>query len=456
MLKRFASIFQQPAAAPQLSSVVHETDDTITIGANGFNAAFRDRYDYDRLSQLTESINMFRVNPLARRIVEVTTEFVIGDGFTVTSPSRRAEKVIKEFWNHPLNDLDSQLSEWADEAWRCGDLFILFSIDATGSAFVRAVPAEQINEIVTSPNDYRQELAYKRSSFDDAPWPAYKPGTDQTSFILHFPLNRMIGATFGESDLYAVKYWIKIYQDFIENRARINHYSQLFTYVLQRNYNSQAEKDSYVKSFARSLPRKSGGVIAIDNSEQLGAISPKLASYEASLDGITIKRMIALGAGLPMHYLAEPESSTSTTADAAGTPTFKRFKARQVYLRNALLNVLQTVLEIRRGYDSSLPTRPRIDINVPDITERDNSNLSMAAQRIVSTFVPLYNAKKISARELIRLVYKFLAETPPDSIEDETSPIVTKTNSAGGSPAAGPAIPPEPDPAAPKPTQEPK
>ena len=85
--------------------MVRETDDSITIGAAGFNAAFRDRYEYNRQTQLTEIINLYRCSPIARRIIEISIEFVIGDGFSISSPSRRAEKFLKEFWGHPLNDL---------------------------------------------------------------------------------------------------------------------------------------------------------------------------------------------------------------------------------------------------------------------------------------------------------------------------------------------------------------
>ncbi len=420
MFKRLTSLFNPPA---RLSAVVHETDDTITLGGASFSAAFRSRYDYDRQAQLTEIINLYRASPIARRIIEISIEFVIGDGFSISSPSRRAEKFIKEFWAHPLNDLEAQLPEWAAEALRSGDLFILFSVDAAGMSYVRAIPAEQISEIVTAPNDYRQELAYKRASLDDSPWPAYQPGADQASFVLHFPLNRMVGATFGESDLLPVRYWIKLYQDFIENRARLNHYRQIYTYVLQRNFNSQAEKEAYLRSFSSSLPRKSGGIVALDKDESLNVIAPQLASADALLDGLSLKRMIALGAGLPMHYLAEPEGSTRTTAEESGMPAFKRFKSRQQYLRHALQAILGSALEVRSAVDHSLPTRALIEINVPDVTERDNAILAASVQNITQAFVPLYNARKISARELIRLVYKFLAETPPETIPDEESPV---------------------------------
>jgi hypothetical protein len=440
MLKRFARLFDPVRIPPKLAAVVRKGDDTISLGSAGFSGAFRDRFIYDRQTQLIEIINLCRSNPIARRIVELSTEFVIGDGFSISSPNRRVEKILKEFWEHPLNDLDTQLPEWASEAWRSGDLFILFSTDTSGRCYVRAIPAEQISEIVTAPNDYRQELYYKRSGLDEDPWPSYQTyidlGEAPGGFVLHFPLNRMVGAAFGESDLLPVKYWIKLYQDFLENRARLNHFRQIFTYVLQRNYASQAEKDSYVRSFAAALPRKSGGILALDADESLSVVSPKLDALEAEQDGLAFKRMIATGAGLPLHYLAEPEGSTRTTAEAAGTPTFKRFKARQSYLRQAVLTVLQTALEVRRGVDPGLPARASIQVSVPDITERDNATLAMAVQRITQAFAPLYNARKISARELIRLVYKFLAETPPDLIPDETTPVQVG--------AGGPSLPGEP------------
>ncbi len=63
--------------------------------------------------------------------------------------------------------------------------------------------------------------------------------------------------------------------------------------------------------------------------ETWSVIQPNLASQEAGEDGLAIKRMIAAGAGLPLHFLAEPESATRTTAESAGGPTFRHFEQRQ-------------------------------------------------------------------------------------------------------------------------------
>jgi hypothetical protein len=215
-----------------------------------------------------------------------------------------------------------------------------------------------------------------------------------------------------------VLYWIGLYRQWLEDRARLNYFRQMFSFTLQRPFTSQAEKEKYMRDFAAKLPKKSGGVLGLDPNETLTTIFPNLAAFEAGADGLALKRMIAIGAGIPLHYLAEPEESTRTTAEAAGTPTFKHFKHRQNYLSNVLLTVLRTALVVRHRYFPATDPSAADDllINVPDITERDNSVLALGVQRFVTAFAPIYNAKLVDENEFIRLVYRFLAETPPEKI----------------------------------------
>jgi hypothetical protein len=410
----------------QTSLSVRETENTITLGSTAWDANFRDRLSYDRSKVLDQAINAWRSNPIARRIIELTTEFVIGDGFGFQVSNARVQKFLSEFWNHPLNNLNEQLPEWADEAWRTGDLFILFSVDEGGMIYVRALPSETISVITTAENDYRQELLYKRDEMDEHPWPSFIPpffvsengGTKggRGGAVLHFPLNRAIGANFGESDLAPVLYWIGLYRQWLEDRARLNYFRQLFSFVLTRPFTSQAEKIAYMRDFAARLPKQSGGVLGLDPNESLTTLFPNLAAFEAGEDGLALKRMIAAGVGIPLHYLAEPEEANRTTAEAAGTPTFKRFKSRQNYLKNVLLCVLQAALAVRRQYVANMPAAADLVVIVPDITERDNATLALAVQRFVTAFAPIYNARLVDEKEFIRLVYRFLAETPPEKI----------------------------------------
>jgi hypothetical protein len=221
-----------------------------------------------------------------------------------------------------------------------------------------------------------------------------------------------VGAAFGESDLASVLYWIGLHRQWLEDRSKLNYYRQVFSFVVSRDFGSEAEKVAYANELASRSP-KPGGVLLTGKDEQWSVLNPNLAAGEAGEDGLALKRMIAAGAGLPLHYLGEPEGSTRTTAEAAGEPTFKRFKSRQKYLQNAVRRVLAVAQSVYRENGGRVIGEAVFDISVPDITSRDNANLAMGVQRIVTAFTPLYEAKLISGKELIRMVYRFVGEVEP-------------------------------------------
>lgn len=444
MLKFFRSgianlIDPQRAARPaQTALSARETEDTITQGSKSWTD-FSRRENYKRMTILDEAFIAWRTNPIVRRIIELQTEFVVGDGLGLSPDKESDEKFaqfLNDFWKNEINDLDAQIPEWCDEAWRTGDLFLIGSVDAGGMTYFRALPSEMIVDIKTKTNDYRQETSYKTGELDDHPFKAYSkdatygPAVDgaldtENTFVLHFPLNRAIGYCFGESDVTTVLYWVKLYRQFIEDRARLNFFRQLFTFVLQKAFSGQqTEKDQYVADFQARMPKKSGGILALDPTETIGTINPNLGSFEAGEDGMLIVRMIAIGVGMPLHWFGFAESNTRTTAEAAGTPSFRRLKARQKFIVKALTRMVQVAVEVRRKADTKLPEQGGFTITAPDITERDNEKLALAVLRITQAFAPLYNAKKITAKKFIELIFRFIAETPPDEPPDDTLPVI--------------------------------
>ena len=82
------------------------------------------------------------------------------------SKSTRVHHLHPRILEAPFNNLDEQIPEWFDERTLTGNLFILFSVDGCGMPLVRALPSEEITEILTRDNDYRQETGYKTGSLD--------------------------------------------------------------------------------------------------------------------------------------------------------------------------------------------------------------------------------------------------------------------------------------------------
>ena len=113
-------------------------------------------------------------------------------------------------------------------------------------------------------------------------------------------------------------------------------------------------------------------------------ISPKLEALDAMQDGLAIKKLIASGVGMPMHFLAEPEGSNRTTAESAGGPTFRRFEQSQQFFIWLLSDLLRVVLSRRAMVDRSINPEGRDRITGADISARDNVAHAIASVNILN------------------------------------------------------------------------
>ena len=113
----------------------------------------------------------------------------------------------------------------------------------------------------------------------------------------------------------------------------------------------------------------------------------------------------------PMHFLAEPESATRTTAEAAGGPTFRRFEQRQQFFSWLLYDLLSVVISRRAQVDYAVSPTPELQIVGADISARDNVSHSISTVNILNAFERLYDMGLISRRELLRITDRFAGES---------------------------------------------
>ena len=401
----------QKSIQAQLTTGLVETDSTFFPG-NNMSVLYRDRYDYDRQTILAECLRAWRVNPIARRIVKLYTQFIIGEGISVESDHKATDDFLKMWWKHPLNMLDRQCMDWCDELTRSGNMFFLCTVTG-GMLFVRAVPADQVQEIITAPNDILQEIGYLPVEQGKDPWPALDMTVPQDSFMLHFAMNRPVGVAWGEPDLAPMLPWIGRYSSWLEDRARLNRYRAAWLIIWTRKWNSDAEKKAKSNELA-SNPPQPGSWLLLDENEKVEMPAPNLASSDAEKDGLALKKMIALGAGLPTHYLAEPESSTRTTAEAAGTPTFRGLEQSQTFFLSMIGFLAELAVTIRKPVDRRVNPTSEIKAIGPDITERDNSSLALAVSRIYPAMSEIFDREGIDEHELLRVVYRMAGEVQPE------------------------------------------
>lgn len=392
----------------------------------------RDRSNPDRKTILADSFLAWQTNPLCRRIVSLTTQYVVGGGINYTCKHKKTLDFMRDFWDHPLNKMSNQVYEWCDELTRTGNLFLLLSTDAAGMTYARAIPTTMIDVIESKTNDVDQPISFTLNDPEKTTYPAYDfDNLTDTPAVLQFTINKPVGAQWGESDLAPILKWLSRYSNWLEDRARLNRYRTSFLYIVTGKFTNEADRIARQAQLNASPPNP-GSIIVVNENEKWETVSAKLESADANEDGLSLKKMIAAGSGLPMHFLAEPESSTRTTAEAAGGPTYRHFEQRQNLFSWVMRSLFKAVIARRAAVDHSVKTDKEVIITGGDISSRDNISLAMATSNITGSLATVRDRGLIDDAEFLRLLYRFCGES-----------VDVEEMLARGKAAPAPKLPPE-------------
>jgi hypothetical protein len=184
--------------------------------------------------------------------------------------------------------MDERLVELSDELARSGNLFLQLSTDPGGMSYLRVVPSADIERISSQPNDVEQELRYHtRPDLDgiSLSYPAYDPLDDSPEMppvMLHYAVNRPVGAQWGESDLAPVLRWLSRYASWLEDRVRLNRFRNAFMYVVKARFASESARATR-QSQLTTNPPASGSVLTDGKREW--SVLPRTGSADASRMG---------------------------------------------------------------------------------------------------------------------------------------------------------------------------
>ncbi|MBC7262176.1 MAG: hypothetical protein H5T63_09190, partial [Chloroflexi bacterium] len=367
-----------------------------------------------RRGELDDALAAWRTNPLARRIVSLTTDYVVGSGISVSSGHEWVDKFIAEFWRN--NHMERRCYDWCDELTRSGELFIVMRTEGvSGASFVRAVPAAWIDRIETDPDDYERELRYHEivpGEIDGRWWQAAIPGTErQEQVMLHYAINRAVGCVRGDGDLTPLLPWLKRYKDWLENRVRLNKYKTAFLWDVTVSSRPGASDVLRQKRFQYQKPPEPGSIIVHGDTEKWEAVSPKIEAWDAKEDGRAIRLIIAAGAGVPLHFLSEGESATRATAAEMGDPTFRHYYHRQLLFGRMLQDLLEVAVRRAQARGRGKPFADlKLSVKFADITKKDNQMLAQSAWLITQALDLMAKHGWVDRQTAIELAMKFAGE----------------------------------------------
>jgi hypothetical protein len=401
--------------------------------SEGWGSLSNRPHDYDLSTVQTiynDSLTAWRKNPIAWRIINITTDYVVGDSISISSQNRAMRNFITQFWHHTKNQMDLRLESMCDELARAGDLFVLlFRNNEDGMSYIRFVTKDQITKIDTAANDWETELAYTERGLAGVPdkvWcsPDHPEAINQTAIMLHYAVNRPVGALLGESDLTTMIPWLQRYSRMLEDRVRLHWAIRSFMWIVTVPTNKVREK---IEQY-RSAP-DSGSVIVKDDSETWEPITPDIKGADSEPDLKAVRQMIDAGSGYPPHWRGEAADANLATATAMQAPTEKHLQRRQLYfvymLEDILYHAYQRAEQV--GAARALPGTDYsqlFNVTTTDITKTDNAALALAANNLSQAFSNISKRfVELKAptlwRTVINIIFKLTGEAIPETVMDQ-------------------------------------
>jgi hypothetical protein len=324
MFKRFRQILNPKSEI--LNVVTNQVDDS-----PGWGSLTNRPHDYDpgKVQEIyADALEAWRKNPIAWRTVAITTDFIVGDSLTISSSNSSLNRFIKAFWNHPKNNLNQRLDSMCEELSRAGDLFVLlFRNPVDGMSYIRFVTKDRIVKIECASNDWETELIYYETTETGEPRPWYHPdhpsANEQDAVMLHYTINKPLGALLGESDLVTQLPWLLRYSRMLEDRVRLNWAMRAFLWLITVPSSKVKEKQEQYRT-----PPEPGSIIVKDDSEVWEANAPKLNAQDAKWDMQAVRAMIDAGSGYPPHWRGDAGDISLATAQAMSGPTERHLRRR--------------------------------------------------------------------------------------------------------------------------------
>lgn len=325
-------------------------------------------------------------NPIAKRIVKVITQFVLGKGVKLTV-MRAVPKEQENANNAPTSQNIAQMAQriasgqgiqqpddwkvraqtvldrhWAKNKLHLRGKKILRELVIFGEQFIRYFDApwglkmRQIDpsvvwEVVTDVDDCENEFYLhcqyptRYQWYVDLPVPTIKFIIRQVPSALyyHMKINDTAGEVRGRSELFAILGWLKRLKEYASDRVVRNKMANLF--VLDVAVEGDAAAVQQVQQqFA--TPPTPGSFFIHNKAAELNGIAAEVGASETQGDWEMLLTIIAMGAGISQEYLGMGQGAGGKAQALVGTePDIKTFEDYQEMMEDFFLEDARRVYE---------------------------------------------------------------------------------------------------------------
>lgn len=353
-----------------------------SVGGNDFTPLlggpfFKNLYYYqDYIRMHSECFYAYHHDPIAKAIVQITRDFVIGNGYEMICDTKDTRgQLAMAAWKayEEVNDLEHQMDQACEETSIYGETMwwklpnnqakIIYQMrpgDKIPYGIIprcRLIDPSNIVEIVTYPEDITRPLFYVWLT--PTQWQMFQSGvgegrpTDLSSIqpslkfiyrtimadqMMHFKINSVSNEKRGRSDFFPVLSYMKRLRDTVDYQL----------IALQKNAawamdteidGDQVDIDNYVSDQAALGTIPPGGSEFIHSTKIKRSYIANQGASNINSDAFSLAlSMIAAGVGIPISYFGTHLSGGQTRASAlvATEPVAKKMEKRRSLMRRML------------------------------------------------------------------------------------------------------------------------
>lgn len=355
----------------------------------------------DRMREV--SVYLYTHNPIARRMVNVLVEWVVGEGITFTSSHPRTQALLDRFWADPVNRWELRMESKVRELFLFGEQhWPAFANQFSGIYRLGVLDPGRVKEVLVDPDnalvpigvvtkadrsgEERRFRTILRGDELDILSPAAQRERERftDAQIFTFAVGNLSGMTRGISELFALADWLDGYEQLLfsllnQERSRGN--------VLW-DVELQGADDAAIQEFLKTAQPPKPFSIRVHNEKVKWALQGPESGAAANNDTVArlFRNHVLGGGGIPEHWYGGGGDVNRATASEMSGPAEKSFTAKQKTVKYILEEVLGC--QVERGIEvGALPDDEEardVTVNMPDLSTRDLSRVGTAVQQFAS------------------------------------------------------------------------
>lgn len=377
------------------------------------------------------SVAAYRVNPMARAIVDTYTSFAVGDsGVKVQATNPEVQAVADEFWSDPMNDVGGNQELELRSLMLMGEKILVYAVGAMSGA-VRYSPIDPtfitgVSTIAGNPM-WLDTISFAPSGPD---------GDDQALSVVR--VDDMTGLRTGQAMLWrpwrALDTDIRSMPFLSPILDALDNYDAVLSNLIDRTalarylvwdvtvQGGQAEVDAFIAARGGQHIPKSGSVEVHNEAVTWEPKNAPSGAQEDTQAASSVLTQVAGGSGLAKHWLAEPEQTNRATGQTMAEPVRRRVQGVQrmwltLQTERARFAVDQAVaagrlpamvdaVNPKTGESTKVKASMALTVTGPEIAAADAQitattlmNLSTALKQLVEARVMTPEAAAVAARK---------------------------------------------------------